>query len=197
MPIGMATAGCPVVLAGMVSAPLLPSAASKPSSEIEVDPVDRRGHRTLRPEGHVGVGGADDEVGLLEDLRHLHDHGAPERLDVLRRLDAEVVGGDVGGQHDLGRELVLALGVPVPEADQQAGRPGHGPFEATPGQRDGHVDLGQLGVPDQELGRLLHLLPAPADATTAAPRSTQTTARNPCTSWCPSPASQPETRGRE
>ena len=130
------------------------------------------GMRSLGAERDVGVGGADDEVHLLEDLRpSARWSDAGEGLDVLGRLYVEVVGGDVGRQHDLGREVRLARRVEVAEPDQQAGRPGHGPLQAAPGQRDRHVDPSEAGVLDQADGPRPRPSPGRRHATTAAPRS--------------------------
>ena len=119
---------------------VVPHRGLEPVFGDEVHAVDRRRHRPLGAEGHVGVGCTDDEVDLLEDLRHLHDDLPAEGLDVLGGVEVVVVGRDVGRQHDLGRELGLAAGVEVTQADEQARRAGEGPLQAAPGERDGHVD---------------------------------------------------------
>ena len=196
VPAGMDTAGLPVRLAGMVRAPLLPMARVEAVLGDQVDLADRGGHGPGGTEGDVRVGGAEDEVGLLEQVGHLLVDVDPEHLGGAGGLHVEVVGGQVHAQLDLGGEVVVAVRVAVPELPGQADQVGHGPLEAALGQLDHDVDPGEAGVGDEGLGRLQHHASPPGAPRWPRPRSIEITARLPARSKESRPASQPSTRGR-
>ena len=80
------------------------------------------------------------------------------KASISLRGDVEMVRGDVGGEHDLGRQLRLAGRVEVAEPDQQARRPGERPLQAAARQCDRHVHPLQPCVLDQEVGCLFDLV---------------------------------------
>ncbi len=103
--------------------------------------------------GHVGVGGADDEVGLVEDGCHALVHVGPVPLD--GGGHGEVVGavGHLHAECHLLGEVVPAIGPQLAEVVGQLGEVGHRPLEAEAGELDRHVDLDEAGVADQRGGR--------------------------------------------
>lgn len=109
--------------------------------------AERVGERALGPEGDVGVGRRDHEVGLLEQRRHGFEQGGAPVL----QLDAGVhpvpgAGGPFAREAHLGGEVVGARG---PGVAQRRERPGHvreRPGGTDVGDRHVHVDDGQLEV---------------------------------------------------
>ena len=92
-PAGMLTAGLPLRFDGAVSAALFMMARVKPISCDEVPPGNGRRRRPLRLEGHVGVGRAEDEVGLVEEVGHRSVELAPVALDGRRPLEVVALPG--------------------------------------------------------------------------------------------------------
>ena len=117
-PIGMATAGLPVVLAGMVSAPLLPTAASNPYSLTRSTPSTDVGIGPLAGKATSGL--------VAQMMKSTSSKSRAIRTMMSRRkasmffavLQLEVIGGDVGRQHDLRREFGFTGGIAITQTDQ-------------------------------------------------------------------------------
>ena len=136
----------PVVAEGLLEAEL--------GDEVAVADLGR--HRTGVGEGDVGVGRAEHKVDLLEEAGHLLVGLDAEHLGSPRGLEVEVVGRDVEREHDLGGQVVDAIGVAVPQDAGEADRVGHRPLDGTLGEVDDHVDPAEAGRRDERLGGSHH-----------------------------------------
>ena len=181
----METAGLPVRLAGMVSAPLFPMALLKPCSAMRSTSPTVVGMGPAAAKAVSGLVAAEDEVGLVEDVGHPLVDVDPEHLGGSGGLHVEVVGGQVHAQLDLGGEVVGAGRVAVAQGSGQADQVGHGPLQAALGQVDHHVDPGRGGA-----RRSGPRPPRSAERPSGAPRW-PTPGR-----WRPPPACRPGRRSR-
>src|SRR5207248_5016684 len=106
-------------------------------------------------EGLVGVGGADDEVDLLEEVgRGVVDVDA-ESLEAGGVLGPVHV-GEAHPHAQVVGELVGAVRQELVQQLHGAGQAGHRPYRARLGELDLHVDLPQTGRLDQRVGQVAH-----------------------------------------
>ena len=139
VPTGMDTAG----IAGQVGRHGEGTVVAESALEAEfgdqVAVADGGGHGPGGVEGHVGVGGGEDEVHLGEGLGHDLVQGHPEHLVGPGQLEVEAAEGDVHGELDLGGEELLTGGVAVAQVPDQGDQVAHGPFESGLGQLEGQI----------------------------------------------------------
>ena len=100
----------------------------------QVSSVDDGAHRPRRLEGDVGVGGADDEVDLVEGERHGSGGGSTEALDGAEGGQREVVDGGLGPERHLEAELVGTGGIAIAKIGEDHGGSDHRPLEPTLGE---------------------------------------------------------------
>ncbi len=153
VPAGMDTAGLPVRLAGMVSAPLLPTALLKPYSLMRSTPPTVVGMGPVAAKAVSGLVAQKTKSVCSNRVAICSLTVDAEHLGPARRLHVEVVGGQVEAELDLGGEVVVAAGVEVAQLAGQADRVGHDPLEAALGQVDHHVHPPEAGLGDECLGQ--------------------------------------------
>ena len=142
--------------------------AGEPDLVDQVRPGDGRRRGALRREGHVGVGRAEHEIRLFEEVGHGLVELAPVALDGGGPSQGEAFLGRLDPCPHLTREPVESVGVGVPQVGHERRLVGHGPLAAQrrEGRRDG--DQPQVCRSGEPLGRgrddLGHLVTDPCDA---------------------------------
>ena len=140
-PAGMLMAGLPLRFDGAVSAALFMMARTKPTSWIRSCPGDRRRRRPLGREGDVGIGRAQDEVRLVEQVRHGLVELAPIALDRGRPLEVVALPGAASSPAaHLAGQLVDPLGIRIAQVGHERGLIRHRPLPAQRWQRRRHRD---------------------------------------------------------